>query len=78
MGHDEADRELSLAVENAEHLRSRYESLGLTRGELLPTLQWATALRVLWDLHVQGWTVQTDDEGLLLRVPGTTSSDPEG
>ena len=37
-----------------------------------------TALRVLRDLHIQGWTFQTDDEGLLLKAPGTkTSSDPE-
>ena len=33
---------------------------------------------MLRDLHVQGWTFQIDDEGLLLRAPGTTpSSDPE-
>ena len=78
MHHDEADRELSLAIQTADHRRSQYESLGLTVEDLVPTLQWAAALRVLRDLHVQGWTFQTDDEGLLLKAPGTTtSSDPE-
>ena len=78
MHHDEADRELSLAIQTADHRRSQYESLGLTVEDLVPTLQWAAALRVLRDLHVQGWTFQTDDEGLLLIAPGTTtSSDPE-
>ena len=78
MEHDEADRELSLAVESADRRRSKYESLGLTLQDLVPTLQWAAALRILRDLHTQGWTFQTDDEGLLLKAPGTkTSSDPE-
>ena len=78
MGHDEADSELSLEVEAADRRRSQYESLGLTLQDLVPTLQWGTALRVLRDLHIQGWTFQTDDEGLLLKAPGTkTSSDPE-
>ena len=78
MAHDDADRELSLAVESADRRRSVYESLGLTIQDLVPTLQWTAALRVLRDLHTQGWTFQTDDEGLLLKAPGTkTSSDPE-
>jgi len=78
MRHDEAERELSHAIEAADRRRSQYESLGIALGDLIPTLQWATALRVLRDLHVQGWTFQTDDEGLLLKAPGTTrSSDPE-
>lgn len=78
MHHEESDRELSLAVLSADHRCSQYESLGLTRKDLVPTIQWATALRVLRDLHVQGWTIHTDDEGLLLKAPGTTrSSDPE-
>lgn len=76
--HDEADGELSLAVEMADRRRSQYESLGLALKDLAPTLHWGAALRVLRDLHVQGWTFQTDDEGLLLKAPGTkTSSDPE-
>lgn len=76
--HDEAHRELSLAVESADRRRSQYESLGLTLQDLVPTLQWAAALRVLRDLHIQGWTFQTDDEGLLLKAPGIkTSSNPE-
>lgn len=78
MQHDDADRELSLAVEIADRRRSQYESLGLTLQDLDPTLRWGAALRVLRDLHIQGWTFQTDDEGLLLKAPGTrTSSDPE-
>ena len=78
MSHEEADQELSLAVQTADRRRSQYESLGLTLQDLVPTLQWGAALRVLRDLHIQGWTFQTDDEGLLLKAPGTkTSSDPE-
>ena len=55
MGHDEADRELSAAVENAERLRSRYESLGLTRrgtpsdssvGDLAPCVVGSPCARV--------------------------------
>lgn len=75
---DEGERELSHAIEAADRRRSQYESLGLSLEDLIPTLQWATALRVLRDLQVQGWTFQTDDEGLLLKAPGTTtSSNPE-
>ena len=78
MRHEEADQELSLAVETADRRRSKYESRGLTLQDLVPTLRWGSALRVLRDLHIQGWTFQTDDEGLLLKAPGTkTSSDPE-
>ena len=76
--HDEVDRALSSEVLAADNRRSKYESLGLSLEDLVPTLQWTTALRVLRDLHVQGWTLRTDDEGLLLKAPGTaTSSDPE-
>jgi hypothetical protein len=75
---EERERELSAAVEAADRRRSQYESLGLELVDLVPTLQWAAALRVLRDLHIQGWSFQTDDEGLLLRAPGTaTSADPE-
>lgn len=78
MGHAEGEYELADAVEAADRRLAQYQSLGLALGDLLPTLQWATALRVLRDLHVQGWTFQTDDEGLLLKAPGTTNSpDPE-
>jgi len=78
MGHDEGDLELSQAVDAADRRLSQYESLGLALGDLLPTVQWATVLRVLRDLHIQGWTFQRDDEGLLLKAPGTTTSaDPE-
>ena len=78
MDHDAAHRELSLTIQAVEHSRSQYESLGLTAKDIVSTLHWATALRVLRDLHVQGWTFRTDDEGLLLKTPGTTrSTDPE-
>jgi hypothetical protein len=63
--HVEGERQLSEAIEAADRRRAQYESLGLALRDLVPTLQWATALRVLRDLHTQGWTFQTDDEGLL-------------
>jgi hypothetical protein len=74
MSHGLGADELAEAIEAADRRLTQYESLGLALGDLLPTLQWATALRVLRDLHVQGWTFQTDDEGLLLKAPGTTAS----
>ena len=52
--HDEVDRALSSEVLAADNRRSKYESLGLSLEDLVPTLQWTTALRVLRDLHVQG------------------------
>jgi hypothetical protein len=75
--HEEGERELSAAVEAADRRRSQYESLGLELVDLVPTLQWAAALRVLRDLQIQGWSFQTDDEGLLLRAPGTATPVPE-
>lgn len=71
---------LAAAVEAAD---ARYEDLaveGLGPTDLLPTLQWATALRVLRDLSSQGWTFYADDEGILLNSPGTQqllAADPE-
>jgi len=71
---------LTGAVEAAD---ARYEDLaaeGLGPTDLLPTLQWATALRVLRDLSSQGWTFYSDDEGVLLSSPGTQrplAADPE-
>lgn len=68
------------AVEEAD---ARYKDLaaaGLGPTDLLPTLQWAAALRVLRDLSSQGWTFYSDDEGILLNSPGTHSpggADPE-
>ena len=46
MRHDETDRELSSAVEAADCRRTQYEALGLSLQDLVPTLQWGTALRV--------------------------------
>ena len=78
MPHDASCRELSIAIQSGEDRRAQYESLGLTLADIAPTLHWTTALRVLRDLHVQGWTIHSDDEGLFLRAPGTMlSSDPE-
>jgi len=71
---------LAAAVEAAD---ARYDDLateGLGPLDLLPTLQWATALRVLRDLSSQGWTFYSDDEGILLNTPGTQrplAADPE-
>ena len=76
--HIEGGGELSDAIEAADDHLAQLEALGLSLPDLFPTLQWATALRVLRDLHTQGWTFQTDDEGLLLKSPGTeTGADPE-
>src|SRR6266545_4778912 len=70
--------ELCDAIEAADDRLAQFEALGLSLPDLFPTLQWATALRVLRDLHTQGWTFHTDDEGLLLKSPGTeTGADPE-
>jgi hypothetical protein len=71
---------LAAAVAAAD---ARYDDLavdGLRPIDLLPTLQWATALRVLRDLSSQGWTFYSDDEGILLNSPGTQQAlgaDPE-
>jgi Domain of unknown function (DUF4338)/Helicase HerA, central domain len=76
--HIEGAHELSDAIEAADERITQFEAVGLSLGDLFPTLQWATALRVLRDLHTQGWAFQTDDEGLLLKSPGTeTGTDPE-
>lgn len=71
---------LAATVEAAD---ARYEDLateGLGPTDLVPTLQWAAALRVLRDLSSQGWTFHSDDEGILLNSPGTQhplAADPE-
>lgn len=76
--HVEGGRELSAAIGVADQRLAQFEALGLTLDDLFPTLRWAAALRVLRDLYTQGWTFQTDDEGLLLKSPGTvTAVDPE-
>ena len=74
----DVDVELSSAVDDADRRRSNYKFLGLTPQKIAPTLQWGAALRVLRDLRKQGWTLKTDDEGVLLRAPDSkTSSNPE-
>src|SRR5690242_14162287 len=55
MRHAEGERELFHAIETADRRRSQYEALGIALQDLLPTLQWVAALRVLRDLYVQGW-----------------------
>lgn len=71
MHHEGAHRELCLAIRADERRRSHCESLGLTAEDIVPTLHRTTALSVLRDLHVQGWRFRTDDEGVLLKAPGT-------
>jgi hypothetical protein len=78
LAHEQGARELSDAIAGVDRRLAQFKSLGLSSGDLFPTLQWATVLRVLRDLHVQGWTFQTDDEGLLLKAPGASiSANPE-
>jgi hypothetical protein len=78
LSHEEGSRRLAQAVEGVDGRLAQLGSLGLSAEDLFPTLQWGAALRVLRDLHLQGWTFQTDDEGLLLKSPGTSAAaDPE-
>lgn len=75
---ERASRLLTDAIEGADRRIAQYEQFGLALADLLPTVRWVTALRVLRDLHIQGWTLRTDDEGVLLNAPGaTTGTDPE-
>ncbi len=62
LGHDEGARELSDAIERVGGRLAQFESLGLTLGDLFPTLQWvapARRVRRRRDRHVQGLTFQT-------------------
>lgn len=77
--YEAAQLEIERTLETADARRQELASLGLSADELTPTLQWTTALRVLRDLHTQGWRLSSDDEGLLLDSPGVGPSgqDPE-
>jgi hypothetical protein len=70
LGFEDACVELDRAVETADSRHRELTALGLAAADLIPTLQWTTALRVLRDLHTQGWRLSSDDEGLLLDSPG--------
>lgn len=62
-----------------DHMSALF-SFGLTLGDLIPTVRYSAALRVLRDLTVQGWSVRYDDEGAILDPPGSAvfrGSDPE-
>lgn len=67
---DSAKDTLDAAVLAVEAHRDALSAFGLTPTDLIPTLQYATTLKVLRDLVVQGWTVRVDDEGIILDAPG--------
>ncbi len=72
-------RRLRDAISAAESRRADLLALGVTQGQLLPTIKYLAALRVLRDLVQQGWTVRVDDEGIYLNastVPNA-ADDPE-
>ncbi len=71
LSEQDGARALSNAIEGVDLRISQLESQGLSPDDLEPTLRWSAALRVLRDLHVQGWALHSDDEGLLLKSPGT-------
>lgn len=77
---DDAEHLLDTALSEAEQQRGDLASLGLGARELFPTVRWLTSLRVLRDLSRQGWRFALDDEGVLLRAPGSRQAggtDPE-
>jgi hypothetical protein len=83
IGHpiSERVRYLREAIEAVESRRRDLLALGVTRHQLLPTVKYLAALRVLRDLVQQGWTLRMDDEGIYLRPlidASTPSGDPEG
>ncbi len=77
---EEAKALLNEAVVTVGDHMSALFSFGLTLGDLIPTVRYSAALRVLRDLTVQGWSVRYDDEGAILDPPGSAvflGSDPE-
>jgi hypothetical protein len=79
LSEEEGGRVLAETIKGVDRRISQLESQGLNTDELEPTLRWRAALRVLRDLHVQGWALHSDDEGLLLKSPGTPSgTSPQG
>src|SRR5439155_7683296 len=72
-------RRLREAVSAAESRRAELLALGVTRGQLLPTIKYLAALRVSRDLVQQGWTLRVDDEGIYLHasaLPNAVADDP--
>jgi len=57
------------AIARVENRGIELQAMGVPRTELLPTLAYATALRILRDLLAQGWELGTDDEGIYLLPP---------
>ena len=71
-----AQRELiQEAIGRVEMRRVDLLSLGVAPSELLPTVAYIAALRLLRDLVSQGWHVGTDDEGIYLAPPAATYAD---
>jgi hypothetical protein len=71
---------LSAAIEAADQHLTDLLSAGLTLADLAPTTRYATTLRVLRDLLLQGWRVSDDDEGVILHAPdrpAVSIDDPE-
>ncbi len=64
------------AIAGVETRGIELRAMGVPRIELLPTLAYATALRILRDLLAQGWELGTDDEGIHL-LPPTMSLGPQ-
>jgi hypothetical protein len=78
LSEEDGAQQLSEAIEEVDRRVSQLESQGLSSDDLEPTLRWSAALRVLRDLYIQGWTLHGDDEGLLLKSPGTiTGTSPQ-
>lgn len=60
---------VSAEIARAESLRTDLANLGLAGAELVPTLSYLAALRVLRDLLLQGWALGVDEEGVYLVPP---------
>jgi Domain of unknown function (DUF4338) len=57
------------AVGVAEARRATLESAGVTPNDLRPTAAYVAALKVLRDLIDQGWSLDRDNDGILLGPP---------
>ncbi|WP_432049461.1 Druantia anti-phage system protein DruA [Verrucosispora sp. NA02020] len=71
-------RYLREAIEAVELRRRDLLALGVARRQLLPTVKYLAALRVLRDLVQQGWTLRMDDEGIYLQPALEVSTPPSG
>lgn len=61
---------LTEAIAAMDRRLADLRAVGLTAADVGPTTRYATTLRVLRDLLLQGWTVRDDDEGVILDAPG--------